>query len=294
MKPTTVLAYGRSGSGKTSIVGQLASHVHKALGKRTRLYTADRGGIGPIRPKVNLGLVDVIYKGATDPWLFLHQAALGRIRRDGKWVDTDNSDIGLMAYESLDSVCYSMLENLSDKAATGVNIGGDANAKFAVNEEGEKFIVAGNNMAHYGVIQSRLRKEVWLSQDQSVDYVMWTAGVGKEEDPAAAKKVLGPDSIGKALTTEIPRWFDYTFRLDTVPARPGQKERHLLYIGTHIDLGAGNVAGLGNARLPLEAPDLPTSVVEPADIVQALTMLQDAEKQAEEALRKEMGIYPGG
>lgn len=289
----TVLLYGRTNSGKTAQVGQLAEHVYRTTGKKTRLATADRGGLDTIRPYVDIGLIEPLEMGDTDPWIFLNAATQGKVRdTNGKWVLGDNSQIGLFAFESLRSFAEALMADMAKKAGANVSIGGGANISFNVSGDGENLKVSGSNMAHFGVAQSRMTEEVWSSMRLPGDYIMWTSSVSKDEDTTSSGKVLGPDVIGKALTAEVPRWFHYTFRLDVLPAQLGKPERHILYLGNHVDVGAGNAAGLGNTRLPLDAAPLQTNQIEPASIVKALDIIEKGGQQAKEAIQKRLNIQP--
>lgn len=185
------------------------------------------------------------------------------------------------------------MANMTVKAGQNVSIGGGANISFSVGGDGETLKVSGTNMAMFGVAQSRMTEEIWASQRLSADYIVWTSSVSKDEDTTASGKILGPDVIGKALTAEVPRWFHYTFRLDVLPAQMGKPERHLLYLGNHVDVGAGNAAGLGNTRLPLDANKLETNIIEPADLVKALELLDGGYNQAKEAIQKRLGTIKG-
>ncbi len=119
---------------------------------------------------------------------------------------------------------------------------------------------------------------------------MWTSSVSKDDDTTSLGKILGPDVIGKALTAETPRWFDLTLRMDVIPAQLGKPERHLMYLGSHTDVGAGNAAGLGNIRMPLAAPPLKETIIEPASIVKALEMIDGGSDAAVEVIKKRLGI----
>jgi hypothetical protein len=287
----TILMYGRSNAGKTAQIGELAEHVKKTLGLNTRLYTADKGGLDTIRPYVDLGIIEPVELGTTDPWIFLNKAVRGCVRgKDGKWVAGDNSKIGCFAFESLRSFAENLMEDMKKKAAQNVNIGGGSNISFTINSEGETLKVSGSNMAHFGVAQGRMMEEVWESQKLNAPYICWTSSVSKDEDTNAAGKILGPDVIGKALTAEVPRWFSYTFRLDVIPAQMGQKERHLLYLGNHVDVGAGGANGLGNIRMPLDSKPLEKNVIEPASIVKALELIEGGRTNAVDAIKKRLGL----
>lgn len=291
MNKQTILLYGRTNAGKTAQIGVLAEYVWKTLKKKTRLYTGDKGGTRTVLPYIELGIMEAVEMGTSDPWIFLHNAAQGKVRGpDGKWKAGDNTNIGLFAFESLRAIAETLMGSMTEKAGKGINIGGGSNISFKVEGDGESLTISGSNMAHYGVAQSRMTDEVWTSLKLPADYILWTSSVSKDDDTTSVGKVLGPDVIGKALTTEVPRWFDRTFRMDVLPAKGSEAERHILYLGTHVDVGAGNAAGLGNLRMALDAPKLDKLTIEPADIVVALQKLEGGSDVAKEAIRKRLGL----
>ena len=249
----------------------------------------------PQRPKIAPN--QTLHKDSGKPPLeLLSPTALIEIARvldygKGKWVldKAKNDTIGFYAFESLRGIAEALMLDMARKAGQGINIGGGANIAFAVQGDGETLKISGSNMAHYGVAQSRMTDEVWESQKLPAQYIMWTSSVSKDEDGVSSGKVIGPDVIGKALTAEVPRWFHYSLRLDVLPAQQGKGERHLLYLGTHSDLGAGNAAALGNIRRPLDAPPLKELIIEPADIVKALQLIRDeSNKAAMDVIKKRL------
>jgi hypothetical protein len=285
----TILLYGRTRSGKSTQIGQLAEYVKKTEGKLTRIYTADRGGIDPIKPYVDLGIIEVVAQGDTPIWIFLNKAVRGYVRdANGKWVPGKNENLGLVAFESMTAFADALMADMAMKAAAGVSIGGGANVSFVAQGDGESVKVSGSNMAMYGVAQTRITEEVWESQKLPVSYILWTASVSKDDDNASSNKVLGPAVCGKALTSEIPRWFQLTFRIDCLPAGAGRQERHLLYLGNHQDVGAGNAIGLGNTRTPLDAPAITENIIEPASIVRALQLIDGGYEKAVDAIKKRL------
>lgn len=291
MRKRTILFYGRTRGGKTTQLGQLAEYVRKVTGKKMLLYTADKGGIDTIQAYVDLGLIDVIYQLDTPIFIFLSKACSGQVRNEaGKWVPADLSQYGCVAFESMTAFADSMMDYMQDQASKGVNIGGGGNVSFDVKgDDGETLKVGGSNMAMYGICQSRITSEVWKSQKLGVEYIVWTASQSKDEDTNAGGKVIGPAVVGKALTTEVPRWFQLTFRIDCLPAQGGRPEEHILYLGNNVDLAAGNATALGNTRTPLDSEPLPTSI-KPASIATALAMIEKAENQAKAAIQKRLGL----
>lgn len=282
----TILMYARSRGGKTTLIGELAEHLMTTTGKPSLVNSIDRGGVGPLVPYIELGIIQLNEQLGTDPWVFMNKCAKGEVRDDkGKWVKADLSKYAMIANESLTGFSDAFMNDLALKAAQGTNIGGQANIGFTASGDGETLKIGGNNMGHYNVVQNRILDEVWRSQRLEVPYIVWTAGVSRDEDPNASGKVIGPAVAGKALTAEMPRHFDLTFRLDCIPAQQGKPERHVLYLGNSVDIAAGGAVSLGNTRVPLGAPELPNSI-EPASLVKALSLIDDAETKAREVIQK--------
>lgn len=293
-KKQTILLYGRTRAGKSTQIGELAEYVWRNTKKKTRLYSIDKGGIDPLLPYVELGIIEPVLQEDCDPWIFLNKAVRGYIRdKNGKWVlDKDaNSQVGFFAFESMTAFADALMTSLAVKAADNVNIGGGASISFSVADSGESLKISGNNMSHYNVVQMRITEEVWQSQKLNADYIMWTASVSKDDDPNSTAKVLGPEVVGKKLTAEVPRWFNLSFRIDCTPASkmPPKPESHILYLGNSLDAAAGNAVSLGNTRIPLDAPVLPSSI-EPASIVQALKMIDGSQSAALEKIAARLGL----
>jgi hypothetical protein len=290
IKKRTILMYGRSRAGKTAQIAEMAEFVMKTLGLKSLVYSIDKGGFGPLMPYVELGVIDLVTQDDTDPFIFLNKAAKGHIR-DGKgWVPANMAQYGMVAHESMTGYGDALMNALTEKASQGVNVGGGGNVNLTIQDGSETLKIGGSNMAMYGIIQNRVLDEVWRSQKTSVPFVVWTASASRDEDQTAGGKVIGPAVIGKALTAELPRHFDLTFRLDCLPAGQGKTERHILYLGNSVDVAAGNAVGLGNTRIPMNVPkefELPTQL-EPASLVKALGLIEKAENAAKEELRKRL------
>lgn len=284
--------YGRSRAGKTALTAELAEQLKATTGLKTLLYYIDKGGLGPIQPLIELGVVDLVEQLETSPWMFMNKASTGHIRKDGKWVKADLSKYALVANESMTGFSDAFMNDLADQSARGVNIGGAANVSFTINSDNESLKIGGNNMGHYNVVQNRILDEVWRSQKLPVPYVLWTASLSRDEDPNASGKVLGPAIAGKAMTAEMLRQFDLTFRVDCLPAQAGKNERHILYLGNSVDLAAGNAVTLGNTRVPMGAKELPNSI-EPASLTKALSLIENAEAEAKEVIKKRLESVKG-
>lgn len=284
----TIMMYSRSRGGKTTLIAELAEHVKTTLGKKTLVYSIDKGGIGPLIPLADIGVIDLIEPDGLNPWIFLDKAVKYQVRdSNGRWIPADLSQYGVVAHESATGYGDALMNDLADKASQGISIGGAANVNFAVTDGTESVKVGGSNMQHYGIVQSKVLDAIWKSQKANVPYIVWTAAASKDDDTNAGGKVIGPAVVGKALTADLPRQFDLTFRLDCLPAQMGKPERHILFLGNSVDVAAGNAVGLGNTRVPLHAPELPPQV-EPASLVKALQLISEAETAAREILKKRL------
>jgi len=281
--------YGRTRSGKTTQIGELAKHLHKTTKLPTLLYTIDAGAIGPIQPLIDLGIIIAVEAGTTSPWLFLNKVARGMVRDGaGKWVAADLTKYAMVAVESFTGFGDRLMIDLAEKSAEGVNIGGQANVSFTISSDNETIKIGGSNMAHYNVTQTRLLDEFLRSQKLNIPYLLWTASASKEEDGNFGGKVIGPGGPGKALTSELPRHCDLCFRIDCTPARGNEKEKHIIYLGNSVDINAGNAVSLGNTRVPMGA-ELPATV-EPASLVKVLELIEAEENKAKERIKKELGL----
>ena len=231
--------------------------------------------------------------GNTPVLLFMHKAARGFTRdAAGKWVlnKEANAQVGVYGFESAHSMAKHIQQDMNEKAAKGIVMGGDANTSFDVQGDGETIKMGSTKgFGKFSIPQERIFAEMMESQKLDAEYVVWTCGVSKDEDDVNTSKIIGPDVIGKALTGVLPMEFAYTFRMDVLPAKDGKPERHLLMLGTTADVNAGNATALGNIRRPLDATPLTTTVVEPANIVTALQMVRnDAAKVATDTIKKRL------
>jgi hypothetical protein len=281
--------YGRSRAGKTQLIAEFAEWLKVKTGKKTLLNYIDKGGLGPIMPLIELGVVDLNEQLNTDPWIFMNKISNGFVRdTTGKWVKTDLSKYAMVANESMTGFSDAFMNSLAQKSAEGVNIGGAANVGFTVSSENETVKIGGNNQGHYNVVQNRILDEVWRSQKLDVPYVLWTASASRDDDPNSTGKVIGPAIAGKALTAEMLRQFDLTFRVDCTPATASKGEEHILYLGNSVDLAAGNAVSLGNTRVPMGGKELPKSL-NPASLVKAITLIETAEQEAKDVIKQRLG-----
>jgi hypothetical protein len=114
---------------------------------------------------------------------------------------------------------------------------------------------------------------------------MWTALARRATDNDTNAPILGPQIVGKALTSEAPRWFAYTFRTMATPpdAITRKAGTHTLFFDDHTDITMPGAKGLGNSRAPLDAVRI--EPITPASIVKALAALKEASEGAEGKIR---------
>lgn len=290
MAEVTILIYGDTGDGKTALIGELAEHEIATRGKITRLYSADRGGWLTIQPYVNLGIIEAHAVGDYDPWVWINKCVQGQVP-DGKggWTKPDNSNVGLWAFESITSIADSVMSWMAQASGRGVNIGGQGAFNFKVGEGKDQMTIGTNNQGHYTVAQQRVLEEVWRSQNLAGDFLVWTASARRAADADTNAQILGPQVAGKALTSEVPRWFNYTFRVSAQP-QLNAAPKHVLYLEDHVDQQASMAKGLGNARMPLAGTGVKVPFsLEPASIVTALKHLEERQKAAESDIQKRLG-----
>lgn len=275
-KGVTIALYSESGGGKTTQIGEYAKDVWKRLRKRTRLVSSDLGGYGSIDYLADAGILDpVILTPDDDPWIFLNDEVEGK--------NCDDS-IGCVAYDSGTSKGEWLL-----KAArtSDFKVGQQNTQRFTVSKGATNLTVGTNNEAHYGVVQGFLLDQMWRSTyltNREID-VIWTfavhRGEGQDQSP-----ILGPKLAGKALTPSIPKWFNYTFMLESIPVA-GEPARHVLYTQEQPDRVSGLSHSFGNLRFPLGV-EPPPAVIEPASLPEVMRLIREAKEAAKVQLEMEM------
>lgn len=263
-----------------------AKHVKKTRGLNTVLNTADMGGYRTLLPHVKLGFVkpNVFTPESDEPWIWVNDSVSGALVDDS---------VGAVIFDSGTSYSEVLLSACSH---SDVQIGQQKTQRFTVSrgtkETGpaRSLTVSINNEAHYGVVQSfmldAIWKSTWLSR-KGID-VIWNFSVYRGEDQERTP-ILGPKLAGKALTAAIPKWFEYTFRLESI-AQEGAAPIHRMYLTEHTEL-AGMGHSFGNARYPIDAVTALPASIEPASLIEAIRLVEEVgQAEAEEALRIELGL----
>lgn len=286
-----ILLEGDTGSGKTTQLGELSEYIFATEDKGTVLFTGDKGGIEPIRPHVNMSIIEVVELDVvTDPWIWIQHALKGEAKVNGKWVQVTKGK-GLAAYEGVTAFSELMLMNLAEHSAAHPEqaVGGDSAWSFEAKDGDEVLKISSNTMSHYGLVQMRLMHEIWQANPRVPS--IWTAILNRVNDSlGTASGIYGPQAVGKQLTHSIPRWFDYTFRLNNIPTTEGM--RYVLELATHLEKGARVLA---NARLPLAGSEtVPVDLkIEPANLVWALLQITKRRAAAEGSMQTRIAKIRG-
>ena len=276
----SLLLYGDTGHGKSTLIAQLAVHLAQQ-GKRTAIFLADKGSHKPFKLLVKQGVVD-LYHPRGNAWVWVHHALRGEVKDEkGTYHSVVKDDIGLVVHEGLTAYAELLMSSLASMSANGTNVGGEGAWNVTIREDKDSLKLGTSNRAHYGMVQLQIREGIH-AEKPPVPHI-FTAGVRRGES-GQNTPVLGPLVVGEALTSQLPRWMDYTFRC----AMTGGK--YHLHLSPHADpqLGPRTVV-LSNSRLPLQGGSVavPASV-EPASLVKALQILQRREEAAEIELIKQL------
>lgn len=277
----TLSFFGDTGTGKTTQSGEYAKRVKRLRGKTATLFTTDLGGYDSIGPLVRKDIVrPVELEETSDPWIFINDAVSGTNLRD-----TD----GLAIFDSGASMGEALLSACSHAT---FQIGQQKTQRFTVSQgagnSARSLNVAINNEAHYGVVQGFMLDAIWKSTwltRRGID-VLWTFGLWRGEGQDR-KPILGPLLAGKALTPKMPKWFKYTFMMEAL-AQENAAPIHRMYLTAYPQL-AGMGQSFGNARYPLNTDTQLPPFIEPADINQALDLIDAGQAEADRKLEEELG-----
>lgn len=222
------MMYGISGDTKTSQCYHIAKMILKQNpGKKIRLISSDGGGYAPFQDS---GMIE---RGEVEVFDYSNrQFALADMRRlsegywprwvkDGKAYPTYSE--GATEYFRSDGVCKTTKEEwdkivgyiIEGLTSTGEVLkthcsnqetGVGFKETFKYEEDG--YVILGLQMGHYDLVQ----KEVAALHNKGfnslpIEWLVWTALVGKGEDKQSRETVYGPQLVGNAATPKIPTWF---------------------------------------------------------------------------------------
>jgi len=294
-----------SGEGKTYQIGELAKWWFRRTGgsfdaktgaltpagQRTLLYSADMGGWATIAPLVKLGVIRLVdLTQIALPFIWLENISNGKVPGmvGGSLIWSPLPvDIGHTAYDSMSSMSKLIMLDMAEQAGRGSNIGGGASYKFVQGTGAEALTISSNNQTHYGVAQGRILKAIAQSQMAHEGLVTWTARIRRSDEEGTTQQLIGPDIAGKAMISELPGWFTYTFRL-AQKVQLGQPNKHVLYFEDHIDKTSPGAKVLANGRIPANVQKQIPAEQDPANVAALLDLIAQAHVESLENTKKEL------
>lgn len=256
----TQLIYGRTGTTKTSQLGRIARALHDIFQSKFEIerplfrYVGADSGWGPIddlilSPENPEGIIEAIdlsmFKPPNDPFGAIN--AIG----DGRWLvqevnkttklpelvfsKTTRAPNNLVGYffEGMNTIADLLLQNHID---TGRKVGQDLAARSEVSAriEGgasQPYLIGSAGQSHYGQVQRFMLtsflpriKSLRREDGSEVPWVIITAHEAEGVDDFD-RTVLGPATLGKAITGSTPQRFQDTLHVvRTVDSKTGARE----------------------------------------------------------------------
>ena len=315
LKPTTLMLYGVTGSGKDYQIAVIAKDLFKRSGGkvvngaavgglRTRMYLWDNGDTATTQPLINLGIIDLVdLRNVPHMFRAAQETAMGRmpeysgqltkkLHEKGKWVEGPNSDIGCFVFNGLTSISEGDFRDLRDADARGENVGGGGSMSFMVGslDDGwgqEK--MGSSNLAHYQVWNTNLRvlSDLWarLAMREHA-LVIVTAAEARTKG-----NLIGPMSQGEKCVERTPGLFNYTLHLTKESAKDKPIAFHL-WLEQHSGIETAGATALVNPRWPHGTPpefiQKQPKKLTPANLAEAIAILQSANVLATDAVAKEL------
>ncbi len=267
----TLGLYAKTGTGKTTQIGEEALRVFRESGKRTKLYSIDEGGFDAIDHLTgDSGIIDVEEILDANPWVWIQDKAMN---------PPDPSSYGLVAFDSATGMGDMLLKHAAGLAAQNIQVG--QQKVFNLKIPGTPLVVGANNESQYGLIQTFMLDQIGRASRMAARTgldVIWTFG---EHYPDLAKgetPIIGPKLVGKALTAQLPRFLRYTLRMVQVMS-PGGTPVHRLLTQPMMEPD-GIVTCLVNPRFPLNSGVELPAYIEPASLPEFWELIKKAQEGA--------------
>jgi len=290
------LLYGDTGASKTSQLGSFAKYVYKKTGKKSRLYTAEPGGLGTIQHLIDAGLIDV-----WDITQRPHNFETVDFAARGYWFDPNEpnklvaptpetyKEYGAFLYEGATAFGEHLLDELRVKGAANEIVGAERPPQQFTSGT---MRVAGANQTFYGIAQARVRKAIGDSQRLPI-HVMWTARELKVQDEESSKKqfVFGPMLVGSAATLMMPAWVANCIHIqakkqkkfDPATKKETESLARRAYLRQHYDEGS-EIPYLAQLRLPPEfASEMPDFIELTPDLESMVWLFEKIDELREKA-----------
>lgn len=246
MLPTKIFdcMYGQPGTGKSECAARLIEQVYRETGKKARIVVGD-GSMLTYQHLVDAGVAEV----AAFQWRIWPLDVLTRLA-SGWWLKdpsdpnselvaptADILNVGSYVFEGMSVAASYIMGNIKGglawRAAQGHKLGQDSpisiteadidpktGQPIAGSGPGTKF--GGNPPAHYNIAQNNIVGIIQQSFSLPSRMILWTAHEATnnpEKDALVKEQIVGPEVVGKALTSNIQRIFQNTLHLQTVAKR---------------------------------------------------------------------------
>lgn len=266
MRSTSLLIYGQSGSGKSSITSEL---IKLALKEKLRVKVILAEESLPIRKLSEIEAWDITYRDY--PFEAIRHASEGYWPQDRTKAKSplSETEADLWVFEGLSTMAELLMGStvpggLAARYARGMEIGQEE--KTVRFKDGEQQI-GGNPRTHYGVVQR------WMLDCMSVarklpGIKLWTAHELRVTDEKTSMPIVGPEIIGEAKTKgdSIPRLFGSMFHTELTIK--GGKLAWKLHLGPHQDSVIASI--ICRAKTEMDAAGETPLVGKPAEIATKL------------------------
>lgn len=245
-KAKTSIWFGESGMGKTTALSHLIEHVYETTGKITRVASIEHWA--PLQRLIDAGIVELIdIREFPDPLPLMRRIYLGEwpathdkitelgASANATWITkimrpADWSKVGLFGFEGITTFSSALLP---DYVRKGRKVSQEIVGAY--QEQGERF--GAPAPSHYGAAQNAIIEMLVQLPKLPVDRIVWTAHEAKGEDDIYKTLVLGPGSVGKAITEKMQPLVDdllHFWSPQKVDERRVYFERHAAGIGQDL------------------------------------------------------------
>jgi hypothetical protein len=212
------IAYGSTGTRKTTQVKWFSHYIAETTGKATMLLSMDGGGAGPCQPEIDAGMIEPFFCDSTIvPLAILRKVSQGYWPTDYRnpynsagLTKMDFDKFGGIAVEGLTSISAAAMRYLPD---TNKNVGGENRSllggfqnQITVDSSPVTESFLSSTRGDYGFVQNFLYGLTMNFNSLPVRYVMYTALESKTEDDDRST-IYGPAISGKKATAQCGAWF---------------------------------------------------------------------------------------
>lgn len=216
----TIVAYGDSGTYKSTNARFFAQYLFEKTGKPVRLISAEDSSKIVFQPLIEIGVVEPVFMTKVrEPLVMLRRLARGEWptfneKGEAQWQPLEKWRGNVSGYiiEGLSSISEQLLEDQRDNHRFLREQKSDA---FEIGSE--KFAVA--SQTAIGFVQMEMLRHLRSFGSLPVDRVLWTAheAKGKEED--SGLPIRGPALVGTAKTAGIQKYCGVLLHFDTVQGK---------------------------------------------------------------------------